>query len=107
VNPYHDPTWATAVRHWKRLLLTRRRLACARCGGTIRVLAGRGPDSLDVGHIIAVAHALQLGWSAAEMNALTNTQPEHQRCNRRAGAELGNKMRARARPAGPVTTREW
>lgn len=106
MNTYQHRTWAVAVRHWRGQQARGRTLACARCGGPIARVQGTD-KSLDVGHITARVIAVQLGWSVEEINAISNTQPEHRGCNRTAGAELGNQLRARARPPVPVTTREW
>lgn len=103
-NPYHHRSWAAAVRHWKR---QRGRLQCARCGGVISRAPGRGPDRLDVGHIIGVASARGAGWTIEEMNAISNTQPEHQKCNREAGGRAGVAARAAQLDPRPATTREW
>jgi len=105
-SPYAHRSWAAAVRHW-RTQQRRRRLVCARCGDPIAAGRQRGPAALDVGHIIGVSVARELGWTIGEMNAVSNTQPEHQRCNREAGARAGNAARALGRPVEPVTTRAW
>jgi hypothetical protein len=55
------------------------------------------PRNLDVGHVIALA----LGGSFADGARL-----EHRRCNRSAGASLGNRIRGLRRTAQPAT-RRW
>jgi hypothetical protein len=92
-----DPLLAKAAHykrnraHWQRL-----RLPCAVCGRAIdydgpRYIGGRqNGRSLVVGHIVARHWAKQMGWSAAQINALANTQPECQSCSNRSGAKLGN-----------------
>jgi hypothetical protein len=88
--------------HWKRL-----RLPCARCGRPIDYFGpqflpdGRhNPRYLIVGHKIARVEALELGWSLAKINDLTNTQPECYECSVHSGAVLG-RDRARAKAAAP------
>ena len=103
VDPlYQRKDWRRVVKFWQ----SRQGLACARCGGAIRMTGQRGPDSLDVGHIIGKHEARQMGWSDDQINRLSNTQPEHSRCGRRAGAEYGNEARGRALPT-PVASRDW
>lgn len=50
-----------------------------------------------------------MGWTVEQANALSNTQPEHTRCSRSAGATDGNRARAGARPAtlAPIERDEW
>jgi hypothetical protein len=69
--------------HWMR-----ERKPCARCGKAIdydgpRYLAdGRpNPDYLCVGHKIGRADGIRLGMSPAELNDLTNSQPECYSCS--------------------------
>ena len=98
------PTWAHAVRHW-RAQQKRRRLACARCGTPIDTRPGT-PWSLDVGHVVDRRTARAMGWTVEQANALANTQPEHRRCNRQAGARLGNSLRPTC-TARPTEADEW
>lgn len=101
---YKRRDWKKAVRYWQARLSTG--LACARCGGPIQRGGERGPASLDVGHIIGKHEARQMGWTEAQINAVSNTQPEHQLCSRRHGARYGNAVRGRALPE-PVTSQAW
>jgi hypothetical protein len=89
--------WRTTIRqHW-----IRQRHPCARCGQAIdydgtRYLPGTrrvNPASLVVGHIVGRHQAKRMGWSDAEINALTNTQPEHARCSDASGARYVNALR--------------
>jgi hypothetical protein len=55
-----------------------------------------------------------MGWTIAQMNALSNTQPEHAHCSRSAGATEGNQGRAgagqgqgRREPDQPITSGVW
>jgi len=94
--------WEAIKAHWRRV-----RGPCARCGGVIDYdTVPRYSRSLDVGHIVDRVIARAAGWSRAQINALSNTQPEHQRCSREAGVRLGNARRAPSLPA-PVTSRRW
>ena len=102
---YAHPTWRFAQRHWRKEL-SKRRLACARCGRPLRRGMPRGDDSLDVGHITPRHDAVLLGWTVEQINHLSNTQPECQSCNRTHGASYGNEVRGRALPE-PVTSRHW
>lgn len=98
------PTWALAVRYWRQQQ-QRRRLTCPRCGRPIDTRPGT-PWSLDVGHIVDRRTARALGWNVEQANAIPNTQPEHRRCNRQAGARLGNSLRP-TRTARPTEADEW
>lgn len=80
---------------------------CSRCGGPIDYdspryikLSGQrieNPAAFDAGHIVALIE----GGS----HALDNLQAEHARCNRSAGAHLGNARRARPGRAQPLQSR--
>jgi len=116
-----DPLLSTAA--WRTTIRQhhiRAGLPCARCGGAIdygakRYLPGTrrvNPRSLVVGHIVGRDQARRLGWSDAQINALSNTQAEHSRCSDRSGARYLNAKRGRVRaPAASksklVTTRAW
>lgn len=95
--------WRAAVAYWRSSTEP-----CARCGEPIDRRPGRrGPWSLDVGHIVSRAHARELGWTETQMNALTNTQPEHQRCNRKHGSALGHQRRHAYVQRRPLTSEPW
>ena len=98
--------WKRAVAYWRG---KRGTLHCARCGGPIdRASKTRGPDSLDVGHIVSRHEARALGWRDDQINALSNTQPEHARCGRSHGGRLGNQVRWQDRPRrAPLTSESW
>ena len=102
--------WRTVIRkHWQQ-----KRLPCARCGGPIdydgpRFLFVRGkrklnPRSLVVGHKTSRHQARRNGWTDAQINDLSNTQPECARCSASSGAKYGNRLRGRSRSAAVVTT---
>lgn len=99
--------WDAVKAYWRR----QRRPCCEapRCKARhIPIDYGphRGPWSLDVGHIVSRDQAKALGWTRAQINALTNTRPEHQTCGRSSGATDGNRKRRRPRPV-PVEADEW
>jgi hypothetical protein len=107
--PTGDPllkgaVWRARCAYWRAS-----KAPCARCGGYIdRSRGARGPWSLDVGHIVERDQARALGWTDAQINALSNTQPEHQHCSRSAGATYGNRRRGRGRALPtPVEADEW
>jgi hypothetical protein len=103
------PTWRKAVGYWRGLLDQGYDLYCARCGRLITALR-LTPWSLDVGHVVSRADARALGWTVEQANALGNTQPEHARCGRSAGATDGNRARASARAPidmRPIEADEW
>lgn len=91
--PTGDPrlktySWAGIKRHWRK----QREAQCqaGRCllpGVPIRYDGPRGPDSLDVGHRLGRDVDPRHEWTVDE------TRPEHQRCNRSAGATYGNRKR--------------
>ena len=111
VDPWlRHASWKRAVRYWQGQHKVKH-LDCARCGEPIdRRLKGqpRGPWHLDVGHIVGRVQARALGWTVEQANDLRNTQPEHARCGRQAGAREGNTARRATltRPV-PVTSRRW
>jgi hypothetical protein len=79
---------------------------CAVCGAAIDyagprylVVNGRrvqNPRALVVGHIVSRRKAKLLGWSAEQINALSNTRPECQRCSNLSGARDGQRAQAAA-----------
>ena len=80
-------------QHWQRL-----RLPCAVCGTAIdydgpNLIDGRqNRRSLVVGHIVSRYLAKRMGMSEAQINALSNTQPECRECSNRSGARLGRQV---------------
>ena len=89
-DPYlKTPAWQKIRAYW--LASTE---PCARCGGPIdRRRRARGPWALDVGHIVSRYEARRLGWPESEIHSIRNTQPEHRRCNRAAGAMITNQIK--------------
>jgi hypothetical protein len=51
------------------------------------------PYSLVIGHIVGRHEAKLMGWTDAQINAISNTQPEHARCSDQSGARYGNNLR--------------
>ncbi len=97
--------WAKIRAYWR----AHPHVPCARCGGPIDYDSPRysrgedgkrheNPWALDVGHVVD----RYLGGD----HTIANTQPEHVRCGRRAGALAGNALRERRR-AAPLTSRAW
>lgn len=115
LSSYH---WMKVVRPYHQV----RGLPCARCGKPIDYQAKRyipgtrkvNPISLAVGHIVGRHEARAKGWTEAQINAISNTQPEHARCSDKSGAEYGNALR-NPKPFATVRTtivdldnsREW
>jgi hypothetical protein len=109
-NP-HDKARDTAqYRRNRARLKAMRILECARCGGLIDYEGARyveyqgkrteNPWAFDAGHIVDVA----LGGS----NDITNLQPEHVRCSRKAGSLLGHARRwGVKKPNRPTTANRW
>lgn len=85
--------------HWLKL-----RLPCARCG---RMPDYDKPHGFVVGHIVDRAIARRAGWTAAQINALSNSQPECPSCSRKSGASLGGRIQGAKRKAGRNTSRDW
>lgn len=108
LSSYH---WVRVVRpYW-----VRRALPCARCGLDIDYVSGRyypgtrkvNPYSLVVGHIVGRHEAKLMGWSDAQINALSNTQPEHARCSDQSGAQYGNRLRLVTTDKDLDESRKW
>jgi hypothetical protein len=110
--------WTQVIRpYW-----VARREPCRRCGRAIDYTGGRfipgtrrvNPRSLVVGHIVGRDEARRLGWSNAQINALSNTQPECADCSNKSGAIYGNRLRSARLRSVPVEqrpaldqSREW
>lgn len=100
--------WTKVVRpHWKR---PENRRPCARCGLEIDYDAARfipgtrrvNPESLVVGHIVGRHQAKRMGWTDAQIQNISNTQPEHAACSDRSGAQYLNSLKTplRSVPTG-------
>ena len=97
-----DPLLATARHRANRAYWKRQKRPCARCGGAIDytgktfiVINGKrrlNPLALVVGHIVGRYEAKRMGWNEAQINALSNTQPECARCSVKSGARLGRRL---------------
>ena len=111
----HGTAWRQIRKHWLTL-----RLPCARCGRAIAydgpqyLIDSRGrrrqnPRYLVVGHIVSRYQARRMGWTEAQINSLTNTQPECVACSNRSGAQLGQRVQATRQTARAQldTSRRW
>jgi hypothetical protein len=96
--------WIELRRYWRA-----QRLDCARCGRPIDYSQNADPrNKLDVGHIVDRQQAKALGWTRQQINCIGNTQPEHARCGRSAGARQGNTRRRATRvTTRPTEADEW
>jgi hypothetical protein len=101
--------WRVTIRrHWLTV-----QGPCARCGKAISYHAPRylpgtrrvNPASLVVGHIVGRDQAKRLGWTEAQINDVSNTQPEHSRCSDQSGARYVNAKRGARRRLD--TSRVW
>lgn len=93
------PAYLAARAHWRRVATH-----CARCGIQLdKTIGSRSPRAIQTGHIVGRHEARKLGWSDAQINALSNTRPECRTCNLSAGARYGNSVRVRRRR----TSRAW
>lgn len=97
--------WRALVAEWRKILRRDPAYPCQspRCllpGLPIRTEGKRGPDSLDVGHILDRVTDPRTTWT------LDDTRAEHARCNRSAGTQVrvarqtGRPMPAPRRQAG-------
>jgi hypothetical protein len=116
----HTPSWRRVVRpYWQR-----RRLPC-QCGcwppepiaydsPTYFVINGKrrlNPAALVIGHVVSRYEAKQLGWTAQQINALSNTRPERQDHSLRSGGRLGASIQQGRQSPAPVrhidTAHRW
>lgn len=107
--PTGDPrlktkSWSAIKAYWRN----RREPECQSpdCllpGIPIRYDGPRGPDSLDVGHLLPRDVDMRRTWSLHE------TRPEHQRCNRAHGSRYGHAKHGHRTPSHeqPRQTRDW
>jgi 5-methylcytosine-specific restriction endonuclease McrA len=97
--------WEAIKAYWRDQLTrdTGRPCEATRCllpNVPIRITGPRGPDSLDVGHIVLRDLDDRTTWTPDD------TRPEHQRCNRSAGAHHANAKRGTA-TRRPATAARW
>ena len=103
-----DPLLKTSQWQANRRYWVANATACELCGVALDVSVGaRGPHAMDVGHIVSRRDAKRMGWSAREINALSNTRPECRTCSRSAGGRVGGHARSRPAVMRPVTSRAW
>jgi hypothetical protein len=62
------------------------------------------PAALVIGHIVRRYEARRLGWSAEQINAVTNTRPERMDNSLRSGGRLGASIQQGWRPKSPRVT---
>ena len=92
------PGWQGIVAYWRTQRIPRcQATICLAPAIAIQYDGPRGPWSLDVGHRTSRAFDTRDSWS------IEDTRPEHSRCNRSAGARLGNALRSPTL----ITTRHW
>lgn len=97
------PAWRAVRAYWNRVQPVQCQSPdCVGLGIPIQYGGERGPWHLDVGHVVPRTEDPRLVWSVED------TRPEHARCSRRAGAQLGNRARAgRAEPAPIINSQRW
>jgi hypothetical protein len=83
-----DPLLDTPLFRANRATLKRLRLPCAICG---RAIDYTKPNAFVAGHIVSRRKAKLLGWTAAQINALTNLRPECRPCSNKSGAREGQQ----------------
>jgi hypothetical protein len=107
-RPRRDPLLTTRKhRDHNRAYWQARREPCRRAGCVIDYDGpqylpdgSRNPRYLVVGHIVSRSKARELGWTAEQINDLSNTQPECLDCSNRSGALEGQEVRTKGgRPA--------
>lgn len=110
MDPYRIRNWKALIEYWKAV-----RGNCARCGGPIdydgprfrvfeyygKRITRQNPWSLDVGHKSVKDRDPRTMWAPID------TQPEHARCNRAAGAAYGNRKRGAVVRQRLKRSREW
>ena len=106
-NPnYTNARWAKIKKHWVDLALPRCQSPhCLMPGVPIDYTKPRTrPASLNVGHVMPVWMATQMGWTDQQIWCIENTRPEHRRCNIVDGARQGNRIQ---RAKAIVSRRDW
>jgi hypothetical protein len=105
----HTPTYLAIRKHWQALLATRwgrgEPMHCEadRCllpGLPIQHGGTRTPAHLDVGHRVPIVLDPRRTWT------IDDTRPEHARCNRSAGVNLGRKLASLRKAQTPPTPLE-
>jgi 5-methylcytosine-specific restriction endonuclease McrA len=83
-----DPLLDTPLFRANRAQLKRLRLPCAICG---RVIDYTQSGAFVAGHIVSRRKAKLLGWTPAQINALSNLRPECRSCSNKTGAREGQQ----------------
>jgi len=92
-----DPLLDTPLYRKNRAQPKRLRLPCAICG---RIINYTQSGAFVAGHIVSRRKAKQLGWTPAQINALTNLRPECRSCSNKTGAREGQQaQRAKLKQA--------
>jgi 5-methylcytosine-specific restriction endonuclease McrA len=100
-----DPLLDSPLYRKNRAQLKRLHLPCAICG---RAIDYTESGAFVAGHIVSRRKAKLLGWTPAQINALTNLQPECRSCSNKTGAREGQQaQRAKLKKVGTcVPTRQ-
>jgi hypothetical protein len=85
-----DPLLDTPLFRANRAQLKRLRLPCAICRRSIDYTQ---PRAFVAGHVVSRRKAKLLGWTPAQINALSNLQPECRSCSNKTGAREGQQVR--------------
>jgi 5-methylcytosine-specific restriction endonuclease McrA len=83
-----DPLLDTPLYRRNRAILKRMRLPCSVCGKSIDYTK---PGAFVAGHIVSRRKAKLLGWTADQINSLSNLRPECRSCSNRTGAREGQQ----------------
>jgi hypothetical protein len=101
-----DPLLDTPRYRANRARLKLLRLPCAVCGKAIDYTQ---PAAFVAGHIVSRRKAKQMGWTEAQINALSNLRPECRPCSNKTGAREGQQaQRAKLKnaPRGALPARQ-
>jgi hypothetical protein len=83
-----DPLLDSVLFRTNRAQLKQLHLPCAVCGKAIDYTR---PGAFVAGHVVSRRKAKQLGWTAAQINALSNLRPECRSCSNKTGAREGQQ----------------
>ncbi|MFP7760901.1 hypothetical protein [Marisediminicola sp. LYQ85] len=101
--------WSAVKRKVRPILAAQVRAGTARCVDCRQPI--RPDERWAVGHIVSVSQAEQMGWSKAEINAVTNLGATHhgakggKTCNQRSGGRMGSNARNRGTTKASAPTR--
>jgi hypothetical protein len=83
-----DPLLDTPLYRKNRATLKQLQLPCSICG---RAIDYTQPGAFIAGHIVSRRKAKLLGWTPAQINALSNLRPECRSCSNKTGAREGQQ----------------